>query len=33
MGKNRVPKVLLNYKLEEQREIGRPNRRWKDEFK
>jgi hypothetical protein len=32
MGENRFPEKLLNYKPTGTRDIGRPRRRWKDQF-
>ena len=30
---NRLPKNILNYKLEGRRNIGRPQTRWEDDFR
>ena len=32
MDDNRLPKKILNYKVEGRRNIGRPQTRWKDDF-
>ena len=32
MGTNRIPKQALQYKPKERRHIGRPRKRWRDQF-
>jgi hypothetical protein len=32
MGTNRIPKEALQYKPKERRNIGRPRKRWRDQF-
>jgi hypothetical protein len=32
MGTNRIPKLALQYKSKGRRNIGRPRKRWRDQF-
>ena len=33
MDDNRLPKIILNYRPEGRRNIGRPETRWEDDFR